>query len=178
MTEQAHFKKGLDNGSIDNIDILLKFLLPDRLGGGQYRTTYSMKGTGNVLKIAHRYEDLESFIGIQSNIMEHNLYRAVSNCSELSELKLWLCPVINISNCGKYLVMARTIPLTTGQYKSIANEVPYILTSDMHIGNFGMLKADKNSNGVDRIVMIDYGNVRLEDMFRYVTDKDSDNVTE
>ena len=153
----THFLGGDRNGTI-NPTGLVEFLTPTLIGTGTYRSVYSMVNTGpdrQVVKIAHQWEGIKAYRGIQSNIFEFETWISVKSDPKLKHLATLLCPVLNISDCGKFLIMRRTEPVTQSQYKSFLKTLPDIINSDIHIDNVGRLKASKGSRG--RIVIIDYG---------------------
>jgi len=135
-----------DHNLSDFASLFLKLDKP--LGHGSTRIVYALRPwmyngcTGSdeyVLKIA------KNGAGIRANSMEYEIWD--DHMYDEKRLK-WLAPVIEISECGKYLVMARTTPLAPSELPS---KLPTFLDTDLHAGNLGKHKG--------HVVCHDYGYV-------------------
>lgn len=173
---QKHFPAGDFDRAVNHTDALLEYLLPTVLGRGSSRSVYLNKqpvriesslpsditeddketikklfNCETVVKVAHSYHDSLHY-GILSNINEHSLWHHfVSRGDKYKEHRRWLCPVLDISQCGKYLTMVKTEKLKEDE---MPVKLPSFL-SDTQFGNFGWLTVDKEK----RIVCHDYGDL-------------------
>ncbi len=171
------------NGEILIDDSFIKFMLGDRIASGHSRTVYetpswvnkisreshlrSIKNKKNckeeipqyVIKVAHSYEALEMYAGIESNISEYKTWHHFKD----TELGKFLAPVHSISNCGRYMIMQRVHPIKSFP---ASLKLPDVF-SDVKPSNWGILTDEK---GKDRYVCCDYailylkGNIKLEYM--------------
>lgn len=111
---------------------LFDFMAGRELGRGDYRTAYLFRPNTNlVLKHEHN--------PARCNAMEQEFYSAALGTGA----EKWLAPVIDISNCGRWLLMARTTPVTHWPER-----IP-VWMNDMNRANYGMFE--------DRFVCHDYG---------------------
>ncbi len=119
---------------------LANFIIGEHLGDGFSRDVYIYTLDDTlVIKVA------KGFDGIAANINEFQLWDTCQYGSFYANLKDWLAPCKMISECGRYLLMARTEPVPLNKLPKV---VPSILT-DVKRSNIGML------NG--RVVFHDYG---------------------
>ncbi|QAX96257.1 hypothetical protein [Vibrio phage vB_VmeM-Yong XC32] len=159
------------NGDIlpEDKEDLLKFLLPHAYPKGTSRKVFDLNGgkfcfsmrspllgegkednysQPKVVKVACFYES-GRFYGISDNIREWDVWSQVRDKPELAK---WFCPVADISDCGRYLVMLKCDPIAP---EDIPEMIPDFL-EDVHDANWGMLTHE----GVTRPVMLDYGHIR------------------
>jgi len=113
----------------------------DFIASGYYRDVFEYRlGTGYVLKVEHRP-------GTFQNVAEWLVWDRVQD----ADVARWLAPCENISGCGRYLTMVRTIPLRPRD--KLPAQLPIFL-ADVQRSNFGWLDG--------RIVCHDYGILRWE----------------
>lgn len=115
------------------------------LGSGVSRQTYvyAPNEKNTVIK-------LEVSDGWHQNALEWHVWNAVKRLEgKHKELRNYFAPCIRISDLGRWLLMARTYPVTIRELRKELPKVPDVLT-DLKVGNWGRL-----TNG--RIVCHDYG---------------------
>lgn len=111
---------------------LFEFMAGREIGRGDHRTVYAFKPNTNlVLKYEHNPG--------RCNAMEYEFFRAAIG----SEAEKWLAPVIDISPCSRWLLMARTEPVL-----NYPDRIPVFL-NDMNRANYGLYEG--------RFVCHDYG---------------------
>lgn len=114
---------------------LVRFCLGDFIRSGQYRMAFEWNMRPNTVVKFCTADDCEA------NWNEYAVWQAVKD----TKMSKWFCPVIDISPCGRFLLMERA---TEAEHTDkLPTKIPNIFT-DIHIGNFGWL------NG--QLVCIDY----------------------
>ncbi|QJT70807.1 hypothetical protein GR7B_00009 [Vibrio phage vB_VcorM_GR7B] len=147
---------------------LLDYLLPHAyrqgttrrvfdVNGGDYTFSFGstvadkeLWGQPKVVKVACRYESGQ-ILGIMNNIREWEVWSDVRTNPELAR---WFCPVVEISDCGRYLMMVKCQP---AKIEDIPQQIPSFL-KDVHLDNWGVLHWE----GKTRVVMIDYGHMQAK----------------
>lgn len=131
----------------DNTDGISDILLGKKLGEGHSRSAYVCDiDHTKVIKIANGFD------GISDNCAEYELWcKTAYNGTFYDNLNKWLAPIYSISNCGRFLVMARTYPVSDERLPTV---IPALFT-DLQRVNIGMYK--------DKVVFHDYAlNLILE----------------
>ena len=114
------------------------FFLGDIIGHGQFRTVFSNPhNPKTVIKYEHRWTS--------HNILEHEWWHEVKSTT----WKRWFAPTLNLSGCGKFLIMAKT-----GIVLNWPTQLPRFM-HDFKQGNFGMYKG--------RFVCHDYAGLSMVD---------------
>lgn len=113
------------------------------IGSGVSRNVYSIENDDrHVIKIEDTTD--KRF----QNIME---WRTWKEFKDDPDVAIWLAPVIDISECGKYLIMEKTEPVEEDE---MPDDIPEFI-GDYKVSNMGRL-----SNG--NIVCHDYGYIMYE----------------
>ena len=118
-------KMNVINSSFDMQD-LVRFCLGDFIASGKYRTVFDWDLKPNtIVKYCHSEN-------CQPNWTEYAIWQAVKDTKNSK----WFCPVIDISPCGRFLLMkkAKALKSTDRLPKKLPN-----FFSDIHTGNFGWI---------------------------------------
>lgn len=114
---------------------LLRFCLGDFIGKGQYRTVFDWKMRDNtIVKFCHEGD-------CQANWNEYSVWQEMKDTAHAK----WFCPAIDISPCGRFLLMEKARAIT--KEDKLPRKLPNFFT-DIHTGNFGYLG--------NRLVCTDY----------------------
>lgn len=105
---------------------LLRFCLGDFIKRGEYRTVFDWDLKQNtVVKYCH-HDDAEP------NWVEYSIWKSVKGTKN----EKWFCPVIDISPCGRFLLMKKAKPIKSTD--KLPKKLPNFFT-DIHTGNFGWI---------------------------------------
>lgn len=110
--------------------------------------TKNLYNQHKVVKVACKYE-AGRLKGIADNIKEWDIWCQVRHHPELSK---WFCPVTEISDCGRFLVMLKCDPVTE---EEVPSDIPEFL-SDVKAANWGKLTYE----GITKVVMLDYAGIK------------------
>jgi len=114
---------------------LARFCLGDYIGGGEYRLVFDFDLIPNtVIKFCSAND-------CQANWVEYSIWQSVKNTKNAK----WFCPVIDISPCGRFLLMEKARKIKDDE--KLPKKVPNYF-SDIKRSNFGFIG--------DRIVCTDY----------------------
>lgn len=114
---------------------LVRFCLGDFIGKGGSRTVFDWKLKPNtVVKFCHDDD-------CQPNWTEYSIWQSIKDTKNAK----WFCPVIDISPCGRFLLMEKAREITVDD--KLPKKLPNFFT-DIHTGNFGYLG--------DKLVCTDY----------------------
>ena len=105
---------------------LVRFCLGDYISKGGSRTVFDWSLKPNtVVKFCHDDD-------CRSNWIEYSIWQAVKDTNNAK----WFCPVIDISPCGRFLLMRKVKALK--QTDKLPKRLPNFFT-DIHTGNFGWI---------------------------------------
>lgn len=105
---------------------LVRFCLGNFIAKGSSRTVFVWDMRPNtVVKYCHA-DDCEA------NWVEYAIWQAVKDTKSAR----WFCPVIDISPCGRFLLMEKARPIV--KTDKLPKKLPNVFT-DIHTGNFGWL---------------------------------------
>lgn len=114
---------------------LVRFCLGDFINRGQSRIVFEWSFRPNTVVKFCSADDC------QSNWTEYAIWESVKDTKNAK----WFCPVIDISPCGRFLLMEKARAITNED--KLPKKLPNFFT-DIHTGNFGYID--------DRLVCIDY----------------------
>ena len=114
---------------------LTRFCLGDYISSGMSRIVFDWRFRPNTVVKFCKGDDCES------NWAEYSIWNHVKE----TPYAKWFCPVIDISPCGRFLLMEKCVPVEFNQ--KLPKKIPNVFT-DIHRGNFGWL------NG--KFVCLDY----------------------
>ena len=114
---------------------MVRFCLGDFINSGQSRIVFEWKFRPNTVIKFCKADDC------QSNWTEYAIWESVKDTKNAK----WFCPVIDISPCGRFLLMEKARAITNED--KLPKKLPNFFT-DIHTGNFGYID--------DRLVCIDY----------------------
>jgi len=105
---------------------LVRFCFGDFIGKGSFRTVFNWDlRSGTVVKFCHAND-------CQSNWTEYAIWQSIKDTKNAK----WFCPVIDISPCGRFLLMKKARSLK--QTDKLPTKLPNFFT-DIHTGNFGWI---------------------------------------
>ena len=133
---------------------LARFCLGDYIAAGMSRMVFDWKFTPNTVVKFCKAEDC------QSNWNEYSVWQTVKDTKNAK----WFCPVIDISPCGRFLLMEKARTITTED--KLPKKLPNFFT-DIYTGNFGYIE--------DRFVCIDYQFISRSIDLSFCTQKQSVN---
>lgn len=114
---------------------LARFCLGDYIGGGEYRLVFDFDPvSGSVIKFCNADD-------CQSNWTEYSIWQSVKDTKNAK----WFCPVIDISPCGRFLIMEKARAIKEDE--NLPKKLPNFFT-DIKRSNFGFIG--------DRLVCTDY----------------------
>lgn len=114
---------------------MIRFCLGDFISKGSYRTVFDWKMRPNtIVKFCHAND-------CQANWNEYSVWEAMKDTVHAK----WFCPVIDISPCGRFLLMEKARAITKDD--KLPSKLPNFFT-DIHTGNFGYIG--------DKLVCTDY----------------------
>lgn len=123
----------------DHATELFRMIAGQELGSGCYRTVYAYRpDPALVLKVATE--------GPEANVIEHALWREIEHEKEFAR---WFAPVIDMSECGTYLLQRR---VEFGRKTDYPKQIPAWFT-DLKCENFGWIG--------NQFVCCDYGSFYL-----------------
>lgn len=118
-------KMNVINSSFDMQD-LVRMCLGDFIKSGEYRTVFNWDlKPSTVVKYCHK-EDCSP------NWIEFSIYSSVIG----TKYQKWFCPVLQISPCGRFLLMKKARPIKSTD--KLPKKLPNFFT-DIHTGNFGWI---------------------------------------
>lgn len=130
---------------------LEEFLCGRFLGGGIARKVYIYRPDDTfVIKIA------EDKGGQSHNIIEWKIWDELKQVKSASK---WLAPIVDVSDCGKYLIMKRA---ERGRKEDYPKMVPHFFT-DMKYDNYGFIGK--------QLVCVDYANFIITKGFKFMLKK-------
>lgn len=133
-------------GFVSNIELLGNDLFDkvsrgEMIGEGMSRRVYEINLTESVvLKVAKDSK------GIQDNRDEYRIWQIVSDYDEESK---WFAPSLLLSECGEFLIQART---EKPKESILGNNIP-VFFEDAKAENWGLMYDD---DGISRLVCHDY----------------------
>lgn len=131
-----------------------KEVLGEKIGKGFYREVYQYTGNTNwVIKVIRPNRKK----CLHENKTE---YENWSNLREVSLISKLLTPVVDMSTCGRFLLMEKTEPLGTNDIEKLPKYAP-VGYYDGHINQLSKLN--------NKIVIHDYGCNLLKPRLRRVT---------
>lgn len=121
----------------DTADQIINKVCGNLIGSGKFRDVYELKGNPDYVVKFERDPSLARFANVCEWINWKDNY-------EWDYLYPWLCPCVDITETGQFLIQRRAQPLKPDQ---LPEKVPSLFT-DLKPENFGWLE--------NRIVILDY----------------------